>query len=426
MKLSRYCVIYPDLTDPDSVILYSTKRASAVKLDKSTLDGINNGSIPDEDKLTLIDLGLVVNSDEEEKNEMLNYFDELNAMDTRLSVVIAMNLDCNLACPYCFEGSRRGKHYMSEQAAEEVIRFIDNRLNGIEELRVSFYGGEPLLSSELVLNMSKRLHAICTEKGIKFATSMTTNGTLLTPEIIGRLKPYGLESAFITIDGPEEIHNVSRPFATGKGSFAPIIENIKAVCKLINIEISGNFSPANYMHFPLLLDQLIERGITPDKVNSVKFDPVLRERDGIVLPDYNGGCRSINEPWLFEAWIYLRTEILRRGFASADVAPSLCAMERDRFFIISYDGSLCKCPGLIGQPDYGVGNVVTGVCDYRASHHPDTWKNDECLGCAYLPLCFGGCRYMNLLREGSMADLDCRKPYYDACLEQLVRQDLGE
>ena len=63
-----------------------------------------------------------------------------------------------------------------------------------------------------------------------------------------------------------------------------------------------------------------------------------------------------------------------------------------------------------------MGDVRTGVRDYRASHGLDAWKNDECLACAYLPLCFGGCRYMQLLRTGAMQGLNCQKEYFDRTL----------
>ena len=31
---------------------------------------------------------------------------------------------------------------------------------------------------------------------------------------------------------------------------------------------------------------------------------------------------------------------------------------------------------------------------------------------------------MKLIREGNMNGVDCKKPYFDACLETLVKQDI--
>jgi uncharacterized protein len=426
MILSQYCVIYPDTSDHDSVILFSTKRASSVLIERSVLAAIENGTLCDDEKQTLIDLGFLVNSIEEERHEMLHFFDGLNEIDTRLSIVLAMNLDCNLACPYCFEGSRRGKHYMSADTANNVIEFIDkNLVAGRDELHVGFYGGEPLLSIDPVQDMAGRLKNMTERRGIQFSFSLTTNGTLLTLGVVNRLKALGLKAVAVTLDGPEDVHNVSRPFATGAGSFSAIVKNIRAVSGEIDIDIGGNFSEENYREFPRLLDYLLQLDITPDKVKSVKFDPVLKERDGIASSDFNSGCRSINEPWLFEAGVFLRKEIINRGFPTGGVVPTICAIERRGMFIINYDGAIYKCPGMIGQPEFRVGDVVNGVGDYSVSHDMENWKKEECMGCVYLPLCFGGCRYMKLLSDGNMAGIDCRKPYYDACLEGLVRQDLA-
>jgi uncharacterized protein len=128
MEPSKYCVIYAAENNPDSVILFSTKRASAILVARSILAAIENGEIDEEERLILTDLGFLVANHEQEKQEMLRYIDELNEIDTKLSFIVAMNLDCNLACTYCFEGSRKGKHYMSPETAGDVIDFIEKNL----------------------------------------------------------------------------------------------------------------------------------------------------------------------------------------------------------------------------------------------------------------------------------------------------------
>ncbi|MFA7062360.1 MAG: SPASM domain-containing protein, partial [Pedobacter sp.] len=65
-----------------------------------------------------------------------------------------------------------------------------------------------------------------------------------------------------------------------------------------------------------------------------------------------------------------------------------------------------------------------GVTGYRQSHNMDVWKNDECLECAYLPICFGGCRFFRKLKTGAIDGVDCRRAMLDASLERIVRQDL--
>ena len=57
-------------------------------------------------------------------------------------------------------------------------------------------------------------------------------------------------------------------------------------------------------------------------------------------------------------------------------------------------------------------------------YNRDVWKNEECLECAYLPQCFGGCRFMKFLRDGDITGVDCWKSFLDAILEKCILQDL--
>ena len=100
-------------------------------------------------------------------------------------------------------------------------------------------------------------------------------------------------------------------------------------------------------------------------------------------------------------------------------------MELDDSLVVNYDGSLYKCPGFIGRQGFCIGDLRNGVQEYRQSHNLDNWKNEECLNCSYLPLCFGGCRYMKLLCDGNLDGIDCKKPYLDATLETLICQDIS-
>ena len=486
MILSRYCKIYP--YKDNLFLLFSTKKASKILIPKSMLKDIKRGNISEEEKETLVKLGFLVNDFDEEKAEMLGFMDELNSINKNFSAILVMNLDCNLACKYCFEGSRKGKFYMTQKTADLFIDFVKERClsinghsgqktmnrnppsppfskggkGGFDEIKITFYGGEPLLSTELIIYISEKLKAIANrssinigtpspsplpsregsyerhsplpwrerdrergsfcsnEKGITFSASLITNGTLLTPDVVSRLKPLGLKTASVTLDGPKDVHDQFRPFKSGKGTFDLIVRNIKDVCDMINVQIGGNFTKRNYKEFPRLLDYLIDNGLTPDKISYVKFDPVFRESEEFMQPDFHEGYVSINEQWLFDAGIFLREAILRKGFQTQKIMPAACMIELKQNLVICYDGSIYKCPGFLGRERFCVGDLGSGIGDYKQSHNLDNYKNDECLNCSYLPLCFGGCRYMKFLRDGDMNGVDCKKSFLDASLEQLV------
>ena len=424
IDLSFYSKIYKNPDNPESSILFSTKQVSKIEADNSLFRNIEGKLISPDDKATLIDLGFLVDKDAE-RREITGFMEEMNLLNSAFRAVVVMNLDCNLACRYCFEGARKGPYYMSRKIADGIIDLVKRKsTEDIKEIDLTFYGGEPLLSFDLVEYIASTLGAFAEQRGLDFLFSFVTNGTLLTIDKVRRLKPLGMTGAAVTLDGPAIVHDSLRPFKSGTGSFDIIVKNLLAVCDLVNIAVGGNYTEQSYESLPKLLDCMIDRGLTPDRILSVKFDPVAKETKDIAPPDFHEGCESLNEPWVVEAGIYLREEILKRGFATQKIKPVTCMIEFRNAMIINYDGSIYKCPGLLGREKYCVGHIETGIRNYRTSHNLDNWKSKECLNCEYLPLCFGGCRYMKLVRDGNMDGVDCRKPYLDATLETFVKQDI--
>ena len=388
------------------------------------LQDIEKDNLSEEERTALADLGFLVKH-EDERIEMLGFVDELNSLNKKVGAVIVMNLDCNLACKYCFEGTRKGKHYLTKETAGQLIEFIKKMVkHDTEEIVITFYGGEPFLSIGLVIYISEELKVFAESRGKKYSFIFITNGTLLQPDTVAKLVSLGLKSITVTLDGPKEVHDFFRPFKTGRGSFERIFQNLRDVSGMLDIQIGGNFVKDNYSDFPKLLDYMIGNDLTPEKISAVRFESVTNETEGIAPPDFHDGCISVNEPWLFEAGLFLREEILKRGFKTPPITPIVCMVEIRGGLVINYDGSIYQCVGLLGREEYKTGDIKTGIKDYSTSHNLDKWKNEKCLDCTYLPLCFGGCRYMKLVRDGNMDGVDCKKPYFDATLETLVKQDI--
>ena len=425
MHLSKYIKIFPCQEKPGYRLLYSTKRASTILVDESILASIKKGTLLPSDKETLFTLGFLVPDVNKEREEMLSIFDKTNKNCKKCNALMITNLACNLACKYCFEGGMKGTQYMSRETADMVFNYIEcNYLSKGKDVSLDFYGGEPLLSFENIKHFSQKIMSSAKQKGQNCSFGLVTNGTLLTAKKAKELSSLGLKEAKITIDGPRENHNLFRPFTSSQGSFDIIVKNIKEACDYIAIQIGGNYTRENYRQFPHLLDYLLTMDIAPDKISMVKFDPVANTGHGFGLPDFNKGCESINEPWLFEASLFLREQILKRGFYTPKIRQAGCMIEFKADIIVNFDGTIYKCPGFIGNKDFEVGNVRTGIKDYRKSHKLDFWKKQECLDCEYLPLCFGGCRYMRHLRTGKIDDVECRKTYLDATLETFIKQEI--
>ena len=426
MRLSRYLTVYPPADgDAGLRLLYSTMHGAAVLIGEDTLKAAREGTLTGPEGETLIRLGFLVPDPEAEREEMAGIFAAANRERRLFQGMVVLNLDCNLACSYCYEGNFRGGQYMSAATAAEVAEAVRREQIGKgRDVILTFYGGEPLLSIPLIREIAGRLRDEAAAAGTGFAFNLVTNGTLLSRPAVEGLVPLGLNGAKITLDGPRESHDKSRPFLSGRGSFDAIMNNVRKVWDLVPLQIGGNYTRHNYRTFPLLLDHLLAEGITPEKVTKVLFTPVIPKSGRGVVTDFNSGCALDYEPWVTEAGLYLREETLKRSFAAPRPRLFSCMVELESDMVINWDGSLYKCPAFMAYDELRIGDLRSGVGDYRLSHNLDVWKNDECLDCAYLPLCFGGCRQMTLLRNGEINGVDCRRGYFDAALERIVRQDL--
>ncbi len=148
------------------------------------------------------------------------------------SITLQVTQNCNLRCSYCvysendFTSQRtHSQKSMSFETAKKAVDFFFMHSIDTKNPNISFYGGEPFLNLELIKQVVDYAKGVFEGRKLTFTT--TTNGTLLTDELID----YLAENEFnltISLDGPKEIQNQNRVFATNKqGSYDTVIKNIR-------------------------------------------------------------------------------------------------------------------------------------------------------------------------------------------------------
>ncbi len=145
-------------------------------------------------------------------------------------LTLQVTRDCNFKCRYCLYASdtQVERHHenrnMSWDIAKCAIDFLYSHSVDAKQVKISFYGGEPLLNFSLIKNSVIYATEVFQAKPISY--SMTINGALLNDEIIDFLQQYKF---FLTIslDGPKHIQNFHRKFlANGNGTFDTVYNNI--------------------------------------------------------------------------------------------------------------------------------------------------------------------------------------------------------
>ena len=151
------------------------------------------------------------------------------SQDKRPVVVWNVGRRCNLRCVHCYSQSR-DLDYTGELTHAEGLRLIDD-LAEFGAPVLLFSGGEPLMHPELF-----KLIAHARERGMRAVIS--TNGTLITPEIAEQLQAFGLSYVGVSLDGLEETND---RFRGQRGAFAGALAGIRN-CRAAGIKVGLRFT----------------------------------------------------------------------------------------------------------------------------------------------------------------------------------------
>lgn len=171
--------------------------------------------------------------------------------DKKPVVVWNVGRRCNLRCVHCYSQSRN-EDYSGELSHEEGIRLIDD-LAGFGSPVLLFSGGEPLMRPDIFELIE---HAVAR----KMRAVVSTNGTLITKEVAGKLKAAGLSYVGISLDGLEETNDRFRGVA---GAFKDALNGVRN-CRELGVKVGLRFTMTrnNFHDVGGILD-LIERESIP-------------------------------------------------------------------------------------------------------------------------------------------------------------------
>lgn len=152
--------------------------------------------------------------------------------------VIFTTTACNASCSYCFE-KEYDIYTMTEAIASDVADYIEKTANRTREIKIKWFGGEPLCNKKAINIICKKLD----EKKIRFSSIMTTNGSLLdecTDEEIVDI--WKLKSVQLTFDDLDEEYEKIKKLPAG--SFDKLVKNMVRLENLnIHIDLRIHYNP---------------------------------------------------------------------------------------------------------------------------------------------------------------------------------------
>ncbi|MDI6800337.1 MAG: radical SAM protein [Actinomycetota bacterium] len=337
---------------------------------------------------------------------------------------------CNLECRYCWNnggkygGSRAA--YMSREVAQKAIGLLSDYSLENDEILIDFYGGEPLLNFEMVKYAIETSEKLGPRLNRNFRFRITTNGTLLDDETTAYLSDHGV-SVGVSIDGPKDVHDLNRPFKSGKGSWDLISANLKGLLHRegVSLEARARLAPPN-LNLTEVSRFLYDMGFEQVEVKFADEPANPQEGGGFKLSDEE--IMEMRRKYLQYAKSYL-DELLASGLSiDYDISQSItdilyhsptvsyCGAGRSILFVTA-TGEIYPCLNFGGSPKYRLGSVFEGLD--RASWQ-EFWGeiaimfegSGGCKACWARYICGKNCAANNFHHNG-----DFRVPFAKECEE---------
>lgn len=312
------------------------------------------------------------------------------------NVSLEITKQCNLQCSHCYADA--GAKLKDELTVEEAKALID-QLADIGVLSITFTGGEPLLHPHLF-----ELMGYARKKPLSVV--LFTNGTLLTPETVQKLKELNIYKVNISIDGPDaETHDAFRGVC---GSFAKTIEGVKLLREAgINIHASTCLTRLNYKRVKDMLKLLKDSGVSDSKVWPPTFSGRSDEKDVFITPEeFKEGMKAMREFEIKESGNGKEEFRYCKHLENCGVGWSAIS--------IKCNGVVTPCPSF-GE-DFSLGNIKDESLRDIWNNSPflnklrtmSVFKTEECKECRFAAVCKGGCIADVYMRSGKFS---CYDPY---------------
>lgn len=338
------------------------------------------------------------------------------------TLVINVTNQCNLACTYCYEygedkivDTENGQQpkFMSEETARESVEFALRESRENTHAHITFFGGETLMNFPVLKATIGYARRRAAEVGKDIDFSLTTNATLLRPDIIEFLADERV-GVTISIDGPEDLQDKFRVFNNGQGSYAMAAPKIKALLERHRARPVG--ARVTLTKQTLDVRRIYQHLFDDLGFWEVGFAPVTTApgRDYAIS---DGGFDHLLEQFRGLAAEYLEASLQNRHHGFSNVRETLQEIHQGHakaypcgagigLMGVSTDGNVALCHRFAGSDDHSLGTVSGGVSWEKQQAFLDTHhvaNKTDCSTCWARPICAGGCYHEANTRYGSTA-----------------------
>ena len=409
LKESQYNIFIPY---KNKTLIFNTLNSCFIEIDNNIKQVIKNIHDSNENFLNeykqvisvLKSCGIIIDDNIDEIDILRKEKQTNRDFDRNFEFTIAPTLQCNFKCSYCYEKR------MSACMTSNIIDLICQKIKQVAEKKknivVNWFGGEPLLVKNIIVNISTRIIEICKLFNVEYTARMVTNGYLLDDKTINMLKSLNINAIQITIDGPPNIHNFRRPLKNKKKeTFQTILNNVKQAQKAgMEIKIRINIDKTNSFGVEKLLEIFAKNDLHDCSFNlgHIKsYTNTCKSCENTVLSIQEYAIYMVNLEKLLLKHKLRTSKFL--SFANTNKFTNYCCADKPNSLVIDPFGNLFKCWTDIGNSKASFGNIHTSndtstniSSNSKKYIQWDPLNYKKCLKCEVLPICKGGCPYMGL------------------------------
>lgn len=338
------------------------------------------------------------------------------------TMVLNVTNQCNLSCAYCYEygedkivETENGAKpkFMTDVTARQSVEFMFRQSGSSPLVNLTFFGGETLLNFPLLQSTVAYARRRASELGKQVDFSLTTNATLLRPEIIEWLADNRV-GVTISIDGPKEMQDRFRIFKSGVGSYDIVAPKIRQLLERHRTRPIGArvtlTSQTLDIHriFRHLTEEIgfHEVGFAPVTTSPTREHAISGEGFDGMLGQFQSLAREFLEHALENRHhgfsnVKDTLEEIHKGVSKAYPCGAGLGL-----LGVATDGDVALCHRFAGSERHKLGTVSDGIdklvqIDFFKKHHID--EKTDCRVCWARPLCSGGCYHEAHTRYGDTA-----------------------
>lgn len=419
MKYSQYNTVIP--INKEKYLLYnalSDKFVVLNKLAKNNVEEVAPNNLRNENsslynKLVIADA--VVESNLDEAKLVKDKIDAIDNDPSFFQLHINPTVDCNFRCWYCYEDHVKGSK-MQVETIESIKKLTNDILAKNPSLKVfsfSFFGGEPLMYfNDIAKPLITFFDKVCKEHNINYNIHFTSNGYLLTDEIIAFLQNKNCTFQ-ITLDGYKDRHDQVRYSANKTGSYDRIVANIKRlIASGLKVQLRINYTTDNIADTGKIADEFngLEKNVRDNM--TVDFQRVWQDSDN---EDVSEVVKENIARFTSAGYRVSYHNVINRVNDS-------CYGDKKNYLLVNYNGDVFKCTArdFISERRAGYLNTDGAVVwkdNYLCHRMSAKFSREICHICRIAPLCGGGCCQQ---ATENTEDNACLYSYTDEQIDKII------